>query len=216
MTTMPHNSAVAYLLAGMLTILFAPGVQADSWALPTVVTVTSPSSNYIAQVFPGSGGYGGYERALTNREANASVIVSRLDQGVTNVVWTGKLINPCAPVQVYVSDTGYLVTMDNWHAVGYGPIVAIYDPKGRLVRHWSLEELFKPEERQQLETSVSSISWHAGKAYFVGGTDTNTLVVPAVGKTLLFALTDGTLLMPLGSGTLTNAGPGGGGKANAK
>jgi hypothetical protein len=190
-------------------MLFAPALHADSWPLPVVVTVTSPSSNYIAQVFPGSRGYGGYADALTNRQDNASVILSvRLEHGITKVVWTGKLVNPAAPVEVYVSDAGYLVTMDNWHQVGHGSIVAIYDPKGHLLRHWTLEELFKPEERRQLSYSASSIWWHpSNKAHFGVGDETNTFVVPAVAKSFRFALTNGTLLMP--SPTLTNAEPGG-------
>jgi hypothetical protein len=183
------------LLVGMFAFLFPTILRADSWAMPSVVNVSSPSSNYIAQVRPGSGGYGGYEAAITNRENNASAIVSvRSAPGVTNRVWSGKLINAFAPVEVYVSDAGYLVTMDTWQEVGYGPVIAIYDPKGRLLRHWRLDELFTPEEKRGLRHSVSSIWWHAGQAHFGGGTETNVLIVPAVGKTFRFALTNATLL----------------------
>ena len=209
MKTRPPVSAPAYLLLGVLSLLlFATLLLGDSWMLPRLVTVWSPSSNYVAQVTTGSGGYfGDYERAITNRERNASAIVSRCPApSITNVVWSGKLINPVAPVEVYVSDGGYLVTMDNWHEVGYGAVVAIYNPTGRLLRHWSLQELFKPEELLRLTHSVSSIWWHSAKAYFVGGTETNALVVPAVGKEFVFGLTDGTLLMSIDSGTRTNAG----------
>jgi hypothetical protein len=185
------------LLASMLGVLSPPVLHGDSWVAPSVVTVSSPSSTYVAQVTPGSGFFGGYERAITNRESNASVIVSVCPApGITNLVWSGKLINPAAPVEVYVSDGGYLVAMDNWHNVGYGPVIAIYDPKGRLLRHWGLDELFSPEERRQLRHSVSSIWWRTGKANFGGGTEANLLVVPAVGKSFRFALTNGTVLTP--------------------
>jgi hypothetical protein len=166
------------LLVGVLGVVFPTVLHGDSWQWPSVVTACSPSSSYIAQVTPGSG-FGSYERAITNREDNAIVIVSvRPAPGITNLVWSGKLINPVAPVHVYVSDGGYLVTMDNWHNVGYGPVIAIYDPKGRLLRHWSLDELFTPEERGQFIHSVSSISWHSG-AIFGRGAETNLLIVPA-------------------------------------
>jgi hypothetical protein len=192
------------LLASVLGVLFPTVLHSDTWALPSVVTVSSPSSNYIAQVTPGSGGYGGYERAITNRASNASVSVSACPApGIKNLVWSGKLINPAAPVEVYISDGGYLVTMDNWHSVGYGPVIAIYNPKGQLLRHWGLDELFTPEEQRQLRHSVSSIWWRTGKETFGRGTETNLLTVPAKGKTLRFALTNATLLTP--SATLGNA-----------
>jgi hypothetical protein len=203
MKTTPDFSVLARLLPGLLTMPFAPALRGDTWSQPGVVIVSSPSSNYIVRVAPGSEVYNGYESAITNREANASVIVgTRRDSGVTNVVWIGKLINPSAPVEVYLSDAGYLVTMDNWHNVGYGPVVAIYDPKGRLLRHWSLEELFQPEERHRFSQSISSIHWHAGQAHFGEGHETNVFVVPAVGKSLRFDLTSGTLLES--SATRTN------------
>jgi hypothetical protein len=186
----------ACLLAGLLGLCFAPALRGDTWMLPAPVTVSSPSGKYIAQVTPGAGGYfGDFESAITNRAQNATVILSvRPQPGITNVVWSGKLINPAAPVEVFVSDDGYLVTMDNWHQVGYGPVVAIYDPKGNLVRHWSLEELFSSEEQRELTRSVSSIWWHKGPAHFGNKGKTNIFVVPAVGKTFKFDLTKGTPL----------------------
>jgi hypothetical protein len=203
MKTMRNIGVSAYVLTGMFSLLFVPVLYGDTWMLPSGVNISSPSGNYIAQVSPGSGGYGGYERAITNREHNASVILMRSQEGVTNVVWKGKLINPAAPVDVYVSDSGYMVTMDNWHNIGYGPIIVIYDPQGRLVRYWSLEELFKPEESLRLPRSVSSIRWHAGSANFGAGSETNIFVVPAVGKSFRFDLRNVSLLAS--SNTVTNA-----------
>ena len=197
------TAAGTFLLLAISSMLFAPAFQGDTWGGPDAVSVRSPSGNFIAEVIPGSGGFD-YDRALTNLEQNASAVVSmRREGGITKVVWEGKLVNPIAPVTVYVSDAGYLVTMDNWHQYGYGSVVVFYDPKGRLLRHWRLEELYQPEERRSLIRSVSSIHWKAGQAHFGTGAETNTFIVPALIKTFRFALTNGTLLST--SATITNA-----------
>jgi hypothetical protein len=112
----------------------------------------------------------------------------------TNLVWQGKLLNPAAPVEVYVSDKGGLVTLDNWHQIGYGPILVIYDPTGRLVRYWELKDLYTDEEQMKLDRSVSSIQWHTGKARFGTGTAANTFIVPTANGPFVFDTIKGKLL----------------------
>jgi hypothetical protein len=188
----------------MTSLLLTPAVRADTWVMPSPVTVMSSSNNFIAQVLPGHGGFGHYEHAITNREQNATAVVSVGRPGAaTNLVWQGKLVNPAAPVEVYVSDTGGLVTLDNWHNVGYGPIVVIYDPTGRLVRYWELKDLYTFEEQMQLKYTVSSIWWHTGKAHFGVGTETNTFIVPTTHGAFVFDTIKGTLL----SSPSRNVGP---------
>ena len=39
-------------------------------------------------------------------------------------------MNPVAPIDAFLTDRGYLATLDNWHNMGYGKVVAFYDPTG--------------------------------------------------------------------------------------
>jgi len=78
---------------------------------------------------------------------------------------TVTLLNPVAPVEFFVSDQGYLITLDNWHNMGYGKVLALYGPDGAPIKSYELKDLFSEEEISRFEHSVSSIWWHKGPAY---------------------------------------------------
>jgi hypothetical protein len=40
------------------------------------------------------------------------------------------LLNPVAPIDLLLGNSGYLIAFDNWHNMGYGKAVAIYGPDG--------------------------------------------------------------------------------------
>jgi hypothetical protein len=84
--------------------------------------------------------------------------------GAYELVWEGELANALAPVSVLVSDSGkYVVTFDDWHAVGRGRnVVVIYGPKGKLVRKLALEDFLSPRQIGRLPISVSSTWWGSG------------------------------------------------------
>lgn len=69
------------------------------------------------------------------------------------------LHNPIAPAGALVSNEGYQLTFDNWHNAGYGEVVAIYRPNGETVVTYQIEQLYKPEQIDQISTSVSSRWW---------------------------------------------------------
>ena len=41
-----------------------------------------------------------------------------------------------------MANDGTLVTLDNWHNVGYGDIVVIYAPDGRARKRYRLADLY--------------------------------------------------------------------------
>ena len=67
---------------------------------------------------------------------------------------------PIAPVDFYVTDQGYLVTVDNWHNMGCGKALALYGPSGTPVKSYDLNDLFLDDEVIHFENSSSSILWH--------------------------------------------------------
>ena len=75
------------------------------------------------------------------------------------------LLNPVAPVDAVVSKRGYLVTLDNWHNMGYGKVFALSGPDGAPIKSYELKDLFSKQEIELFEHSVSSIWWRKGPAY---------------------------------------------------
>jgi hypothetical protein len=58
-----------------------------------------------------------------------------------------------------VANDGTLITLDNWHNVGFGDVVAIYAPDEKLRKRYRLEDLYSAVALGKLDRSVSSIWW---------------------------------------------------------
>lgn len=77
---------------------------------------------------------------------------------------TVTLLNPVAPMEYFVTDGGFLMTLDNWHNMGYSKVVVIYSPSihwrqiptyPRLLRESGREV---PAPHQEPESEVGRIS----------------------------------------------------------
>lgn len=180
----------ALWLAALLCTFAAPA-QADSWAAPQVREVFSASRDHFVRVIPGKSvgdtvGFAGAAKGayaaaeFYRRQSDRSY---RLMQGVT-------LLNPVAPVDVFVSNDGRLATIDNWHNRGYGSVVALYDPHGKLVKAYALADLFSKAEVLAFPHSVSSIHWHNGPTTINQDQRTLTLMI-ATGRDLILGLQTG-------------------------
>jgi hypothetical protein len=101
----------------------------------------------------------GFEGAPKGKHARAEFY--RLDEaGAAFTRERGQeLLNPVAPVFIMVTDDGALVTLDNWHNAGYGPVLVLYAPSGEVVKSYALKDLYTEEQIRQLPISVSSIWW---------------------------------------------------------
>ena len=102
------------------------------------------------------------------------------------------LLNPVAPVEFFVTDQGYLLTLDNWHNLGYGKVVALYGPDGAAIKSYELADLFSPDEINGFEHSVSSIWWHKGAAYLQQDPKALFISLDAKGTDLVVDATFGT------------------------
>jgi hypothetical protein len=98
-------------------------------------------------------------------------------------LWTATLSNKVSPVEALVSDDGkYVVTLDNWHRVGYGEDVVAFYGKGGQVKKYSLEEIagdiaegLGPVRFFQLfDHSVSSRMWRHRSLIFFDGAGEST------------------------------------------
>jgi hypothetical protein len=137
-------TAGAVLLA-TLTPALVTAPRADQWPPPETREGWSPSRDHFVRVIPGKG-IGetvGFRGAPTGPHATAELYRRASDRSY-RLAWTISLVNPVAPIDLFLTDRGYLVTLDNWHNMGYGKIFAFYSPEGSLIRSYALDDLFSP------------------------------------------------------------------------
>jgi hypothetical protein len=70
-----------------------------------------------------------------------------------------------SPVDFFVTNQGYLVTLDNWHNRGYGKMAVFYQPDGKLIQAYELSDLFSSNEVTRFSHSMSSIQWRGQIVY---------------------------------------------------
>jgi hypothetical protein len=147
------------LIASMIVALATVPSFADSWPSAAVKAVTSDNGEIIIRVTPGDsiGETVGFAGAPKGKHASAQWFRFRADR--YELFRTAELVNPVAPIQFAVANDGTLVTLDNWHNVGYGDVVVIYGPDGRLRRRYKLPDLFAKATMDKIDQSVSSIWW---------------------------------------------------------
>ena len=176
----------------LLTSLFAASARADSWAAPTVTEEFSASRDHFVRITPGTSvgdtiGFAGSEKGPN---ATAEFYARQPDRSY-RLMHSATLLNPVAPVRFFVSNDGRLATVDNWHNAGFGKVVAIYDPAGKLVKAYELTDLFPRALAEAMPHSVSSIHWRADGANYVRD-DQRTLYVHAANEGgFLFGLETG-------------------------
>lgn len=140
--------------------------RADSWPGPVVDEVFSASRDHFVRVVPGEslGDTVGFAGAKKGKYATAEFYRREADRSY-KLTGTATLLNPIAPVAFFVSNDGRLATIDNWHNRGYGTVVAIYGADGKVVKAYTLADLFSEKEIEAFPHSVSSIQWHDGPVY---------------------------------------------------
>ena len=160
---------------------------ADQWPAPQTREVWSQSREYFVRVIPGKG-IGetvGFRGAPTGPSATAELYRRASDRSY-RLAWTISLVNPVAPIDLFLTDRGYLVTLDNWHNMGHGKIAVFYAPDGKLVRGHALEDLFSAAEIDKLPRSVSSIWWRKQTAYVRSDQQSLYVSVDDGGRELIF------------------------------
>lgn len=148
--------------------LCALRVMADSWPGPIVRNVFSENGQYFVRIIPGKsmGDVVGFAGSAKGPYARGEFYARQPDRSY-KLVADAVLQNPISPTDGLVTNSGYLLTFDNWHNFGYGKAVAMYKPDGQLVRALTLEELYKDDRIRKIPTSVSSRWWRCSPHGFV-------------------------------------------------
>jgi hypothetical protein len=149
------------LCVGLSTYLLA-----DEWVTPEIREVFSPDRQHFVRITPGEswGETWGFKGAKIGTHAQAAFFREQPDKGY-RLERTIYMPNPVAPVEVFVSNSGDLVTLDNWHNEGYGAVLVLYHGDGKVVKAYRLSDLFSKKEIDSFPMSVSSIWWHKGPTY---------------------------------------------------
>src|SRR6266446_6183080 len=144
------------LLIFALTVL--PVAQGDEWPAAVIREAFSQSRTYFVRVVPGKsfGDTVGFSGAPKGSFATAEFYRLEKDRSYRFVA-TAPLLNPVAPAEFLVTDNGFLMTLDNWHNMGYGKVVAFYTPEAKPIRAYELSDLFTKSEIEGCGHSVSSI-----------------------------------------------------------
>ena len=174
----------------LLGLLAPAAARADDWPGPQIREVFSESRDYFVRVVPGRsiGDSFGFRGMQKGPWAEAEFYRREPDRSY-RLVAEATLKNPMAPADFFVSNDGYLATVDNWHNVGYGKVVTLYDRVGKLVRAYDLADLFPAADIKAFPRTPSSIEWRAGPAFVRG--DQRTLLISAHGGDFVFALDSG-------------------------
>ena len=149
-----------------ISLCVVAALSADSWSGATITETFSQNRDWFVRVTPGSsvGDTTGFAGSPKGPHATAEWFHRQAD-GSYRIDARATLANPVAPVKTLVSDRGYLVALDNWHNVGYGPAVAAYRPDGSRVVALLLADLYSKEEVAAFPHSVSSIWWRSDTVY---------------------------------------------------
>jgi hypothetical protein len=183
--------SIKVLVTCTLALVGALDAKADSWAAPRIRESFSESREYFVRVIPGEsfGDVAGFRGSKKGKFARAEFYRRAKDRSY-RLTAEATLGNPVAPAEFFVSDAGGLVTIDNWHNLGYGKVVSIYDSRGRVTRSYELADLFLPAEIEAFPHSVSSIHWRNGPLYIRPDQKTFLITVKS-GADFVFGLETG-------------------------
>ena len=148
----------------LVLVLLAFRAQADSWGPAAVQARASTNGQLVVRIIPGTSmgdvvGFAGEPKGT-----HATAEWHRFNGTSFDKVATATLLNPLAPVDLEVTNEGVLVTIDNWHNLGYGAVVAIYTPDGVIAKQYTLSDLYSKSDLSRIQTSTSSIHWRCSGA----------------------------------------------------
>jgi hypothetical protein len=132
----------AAVSVGLLLAAAAPS-PADQWRSPSPLDLRSPDGLLQVHIAPA-------------KEECCSQATLTGPEGEKRVF---QLLNPVAPVDAVLFDDGTLLTLDNWHNIGYGAALAVYSRSGVLLWSAELEKLLPAEVAGRVPQSVSSRWW---------------------------------------------------------
>lgn len=128
-----------FALIAVTALGLSATARADEWVTPTAHTLTSPNGKLSATITPAPEG-----------SANARAAIGARSFAIANH-WM--------PVDAFLFDDGTLLTLDNWHQLGYDKVATLFERDGKLRWSKTLAELAGQPFVDRAPHSVSSIWW---------------------------------------------------------
>jgi hypothetical protein len=164
---MRYKCIIIYLLLNISYKAFA-----DTWAPPKIKDYYSQNNKYFVRIFPKKipEKYWEWKNAKPEDKNRFTIadttiipchgIMYKLTLTGDSLIWRKELLNEIAPVNVFVSNNAfYILTFDNWHAMGHGQNVMVqYNKNGDLVKSYKLKDI-SPFPIENYPISISSIWW---------------------------------------------------------
>jgi hypothetical protein len=188
-------------ILALLLVTLGNAAIADDWPAARAFVVFSESAAYFVRFVPGEsiGDTYGFAGAAKGRYATGLLYGLQPDR-TYKLIREITLVNPVAPLAALVSDAGHFITFDNWHNVGYGKVVAIYDPSGKMIRSYELTDLYPKEKLEMIPRSISSRYWRCAPTHFVEPKEQESVVVSEkLGGYFVFELATGKFKYTAGS-----------------
>jgi len=188
-----HSNRFGWIFSVFLACICSTMLLADEWPSPQTREVFNKGRDHFVRIVPGEswGDSNGFAGSPKGTYAKA-IFYHRRSDGSYGLGATVTLLNPVAPVDFYVTDQGYLITLDNWHNMGFGKVLALYGEDGTSIKSYDLSDLFSDEEIGHFEHSVSSIWWHKGPAYLESDSKSLYISLDDKGTDLVMDATFGT------------------------
>lgn len=195
------------VITALAFLCFSWSVHADSWRAPRSLGKSSASGSYVVRVEPGTskGDVIGYSGASKGPYAAAEWY--RYDGQGYALVHRATLLNPIAPVDIEITDGGILITLDNWHNRGLGVVLAIYAPDGRVVKQYTLRDLYSERNVKRIRTTVSSIHWRCEGFPAVFDTPRKLWIEDSLGGRFLVDVETGDFIYDAKRGSCANSRP---------
>ncbi len=182
----------ALLASLLLSVILVAPAHADSWLPANIQARASVNGNFVIRIIPGKSMDDVYSGSGMPKTVHATAEWYRFNGTSYEKARTVTLPNPISPVDIELTDRGVLVTIDNWHNLGTGNVLAIYTPSGKVVRKFKLSDLYSHNDIARLPHSTSSIQWRCpGLSTFLESANT-LLVNDSIGGRFVFNLDSGT------------------------
>lgn len=142
-------------LLASLALLVAGACRADSWYFPpSPLVAVSESRKTVVLVVPR---YEPIDHSSARHLPTAAIWLRSTPRGF--VAERHALLDPHWAAQASMAGDGALALLDAWGGNLAGPVVQLYTPHGVLVRSYTLDELYSPEQLGRMDRSTKSIDW---------------------------------------------------------
>ena len=181
-------------IVAVLSLFVTSVADADSWASAQPIAAVSDDTKWLVRVVPGEsvGDVFGFAGAPTGPYAEATLFRYDEDLESYSEIRKYRTRNPVSPVEIHVTNEGWLIALDNWHNFGIGIVLAAYDTNGDVVRTFTLSDILSSDNVEKLDRSVSSIWWRCGTA-IIDPVEKRVGVWDSLGRALSIGYLDGDI-----------------------